>query len=228
MEFPFEKCEWAMNVTLYNSTIYINEIETEAQKENRLGFTSDMPGYNWGFNFVNAVTEHTEGTSNGKEKYYTFVRNQVGDNSLLLSHLVDCSTNSKHLYSHNSYVELKLCKQRDKRSAKFRRNMFRSWAAYSLAGIHNLIVGLWKDGVVNELERFQIKKIPKMKQLHWNPDESIQSLTSFLDWLREVVIEDDPDVVYNITLKNPFHLINIQKSVDGSKRFLPTWFTNTT
>ena len=109
--------------------------------------------------------------------------------------------------------------------------LLKFWAQSFLAGVPKIIVGLRDDdGIVTSLKEYPTLKIPHLSEegnaVKWDANLCINFLSKLLNWLKKVVLLDNPNIVYMMSFDEPFEYINIEVINDGSQRFLPSWFTD--
>ncbi|CAG0918584.1 unnamed protein product [Notodromas monacha] len=76
------------------------------------------------------------------------------------------------------------------------------WAQQYTVGTAFVYVG-WEDldGIVKRVQRMNTKAIPHHAQQFWTPQICINFLSSFLRWVKEIVQEDNPSIVYEFHWK---------------------------
>ena len=145
---------------------------------------------------------------------------------------VDCTSlkDEEALPSH-SYIELKTSRIMD--NARLFRNfanfkLIKYWAQSYLAGVPKVVCGLRDDnGIVQELETFYTLKIPDIAHRNnatWSASVCMNFCNEFLGWMKDVVTEDDRNVVYSFRFEEPFTTIEVSRNSYGCEVFIPDWF----
>ena len=174
---------------------------------------------------------------NTNEAFCTVTRTRLQKHSLVMGAEVDCCLKSfrdkPSFKPPKNYIELKTTRimQYYKQKQNFARyKLLKFWAQSFLAGLPRVIVGERDDdGVVLELKTYDTMQIPSQARQFssdWNASVCLNFLDKFLSWMKEIVVEDNPDSVYMFYFNEPFDKITVTFSSDGHERFLPEWFTN--
>ncbi|XP_047428211.1 decapping and exoribonuclease protein [Mugil cephalus] len=237
---PYETREgWMLAATRFEGTLYVSEVETEAarrERENRTERHEEM--MYWGYKFEQytcADSAHSSpdpgGVVNTNEAFCTVVQTRLGDHRLLFSGEVDCrDRDPKAPAPPTCYVELKtsveICTPKQ-RSNFHRFKLLKWWAQSFLPGVPRVVAGFRDhDGVVVSLETFHISKISQLIKNEyncWKPTVCMNFCCDFLSFVKDVVTEDSPSVVYLFSWE-PHRDVTYTVHRDSQYSFLPHWY----
>ncbi|CAG8590783.1 16336_t:CDS:2 [Racocetra persica] len=236
---PYNRNEpWELGATLWNNTIFIEEHDTEYTKENSTGTTPrhKLMSY-WGYKFENLCTISklpSEITSsddpelinrkttivNTNVQYCSVAKTSLGNNKLIMGAEVDCLCDAKPKRPANpveKYIELKTSKVIEKEKDTFyfeRYKLLKFWAQSFLIGVPKIIVGFRdNDGCIINVQEFKTMDIPKIvkgKNGMWNATVCLNFANKFLEWLKTVIVIDDPNSSYTISFQSPFKDIKVE------------------
>ncbi|XP_062874868.1 decapping and exoribonuclease protein [Trichomycterus rosablanca] len=237
---PYETQEgWLLAVSKFGGTLYISEVETEAarvSRENRTERHEEM--MYWGYKFeqyicaddVNGVPAR-EGVVNTNEAFCTVVQTRLADHKLLFAGEVDCRDKDPRAPPAPAcYIELKtsaeICTPKQ-RSNFHRYKLLKWWAQSFLPGVPRVVAGFRDhDGIVVSVETIPISKISQLiKNEHncWKPTVCMNFCSDFLSFVKSVVKEDDPRLVYLFEWE-PRRDVTYSVHRDSGYTFLPDWF----
>lgn len=237
---PYEAREgWLLAVTRFRGTLYISEVETEAarrERDNRTERHEEMMYMGYKFEqYTCAENVHSlpdpSGVVNTNEAFCTVVQTRLADHRLLFSGEVDCrDKDPKAPPPPGCYVELKtsaeICTPKQ-RSNFHRFKLLKWWAQSFLPGVPRIVAGFRDhDGVVIGVETFNTSKISHLiKNEHncWKPTVCMNFCCDFLSFVKCVVTEDDPSVVYLFSYE-PHRDVTYSYHRDSQYSFLPHWF----
>uniref|UniRef100_A0AAV2KLK7 Decapping nuclease n=1 Tax=Knipowitschia caucasica TaxID=637954 RepID=A0AAV2KLK7_KNICA len=235
---PYEDKEgWMFAVTKFRGTIYIDKVETEAarrDRDNRTERHSEM--MYWGYKFEQYMCADNieslpdpSGVVNTNEGYYTVVRTQIAEHKLLFSAEVDCRVREPK-DPPSCYVELKTSAEIRtplKRSDKFK--LLKWWAQSFMPGVPQVVAGFRdRDGIVVKVETFQTAEMSQLVEGEnncWKPTVCMNFCNDFLTFVKDVVSEDDPSVVYLFSWE-PRRDVGFTIHRDSQYGFLPEWYIN--
>ncbi|XP_017540602.1 decapping and exoribonuclease protein [Pygocentrus nattereri] len=237
---PYETQEgWLLAVSRFGGTLYISEMETEAARVNRENRTErhEEMMY-WGYKFeqyvcaddVHSVPDGC-GVVNTNEAFCTVVQTRLADHKLLFSGEVDCrDKDPKSPPAPACYVELKtsaeICTPKQ-RSNFHRYKLLKWWAQSFLPGVPRIVAGFRDhDGVVVSVETFHISKISQLIKNEyncWKPTVCMNFCSDFLSFVKSVVKEDDPRLVYLFAWE-PHRDVTFSVHKDSEYTFLPDWY----
>ncbi|KAM4598492.1 decapping and exoribonuclease protein [Polymixia lowei] len=236
---PYETREgWLLAVTRFGGTFYISEVETEAahkERENRTEKHEEM--MYWGYKFEQyACADNIHsfpdpgGVVNTNEAFCTVVQTRLADHRLLFSGEVDCRDKDPKAPSPACYIELKtsaeICTPKQ-RSNFHRFKLLKWWAQSFLPGVPRVVAGFRDhEGVVVGVETFHISKIShliKNEYNCWKPTVCMNFCCDFLSFVKSVVREDDPSVVYLFSWE-PQRDVTYSIHRDSQYSFLPHWY----
>ncbi|KAG0244833.1 hypothetical protein BGX31_008510 [Mortierella sp. GBA43] len=183
------------------------------------------------------LTGRLDGIANTNIQYCTVARTKLGRHSVIMGAEVDCTSEPKKPLPHNplaNYIELKT--SRIISNARERNNfekykLIKFWAQSFLPGIPTIIVGFRDDdGNVVTVETFKTMEIPRLvrgKDGAWDSTVCINFLDGVFDFLRKIIVVDDPKATYTIRWDAPFEAIEVEyegKVNDFlTERFLDRW-----
>ncbi|XP_029914354.1 decapping and exoribonuclease protein [Myripristis murdjan] len=237
---PYETREgWLLAVTRFRGTLYISEVETEAarrERENRTERHQEM--MYWGYKFEQytcADSIHSSpdpgGVVNTNEAFCTVVQTRLADHKLLFSGEVDCQDKDPKAPAPPScYIELKttaeICTPKQ-RSNFHRFKLLKWWAQSFLPGVPRIVAGFRDhEGVVVGVETIHTSKIShliKNEYNCWKPTVCMNFCCDFLSYVKHVVKEDNPSVVYLFSWE-PQRDVTYSIHRDSQYSFLPHWF----
>ncbi|MCJ8739273.1 hypothetical protein PDJAM_G00045280 [Pangasius djambal] len=237
---PYETQEgWLLAVSKFRGTLYMSEVETEAARVNRENRTErhEEMMY-WGYKFeqyicaddVNGVPDRG-GVVNTNEAFCTVVQTRLADHKLLFSGEVDCRDKDPRAPPAPAcYVELKtsaeICTPKQ-RSNFHRYKLLKWWAQSFLPGVPRIVAGFRDhDGVVVSVETFHISKISQLIKNEyncWKPTVCMNFCSDFLSFVKSVVKEDNPRLVYLFAWE-PHRDVTYTVHRDSQYTFLPDWY----
>ncbi|KAF9958361.1 hypothetical protein BGZ70_009220 [Mortierella alpina] len=183
------------------------------------------------------LTGRLDGIVDTNLQYCTVARTKIGQNSIIMGAEVDCTSEPKKPAPHNplsNYIELKtsrvISSARDQGNFE-RHKLLKFWAQSFLPGIPTIIVGFRDDdGNVVTVETFRTMEIPRLvrgKDGAWDTTICINFLDGVFNFLRKIVVVDDPEVTYTIRWAYPFKAIEVEFASKRNKfltdRFLKRW-----
>jgi len=222
---PYTHKKWSIAVSLHNGTIYMHGMRNQQTMKRWFAWQAGMRGHNWGYHFEDYMSK---GDSN--YSYYSVVRSQILKHSLLTASRIHCSVDPENKSAPAGYLAFRIWKGqcRGSHDTEFMRHLLQSWARFFLTGVPEVVYGLRnKSGNVRYLKRYQTLDLPYIyEDQGWDPVVCLNFFTDVLDFLKEHVVTDDPNVVYVLTFQEPFTYIGMERFDDGTMRFLPDWYTN--
>ncbi|TRY93049.1 hypothetical protein DNTS_025173 [Danionella cerebrum] len=241
---PYERQEgWAMAATLFNGTIYLSEVETEEARASREARTDrDQEMMYWGYKFEQYMcAEKVEGAPdpggvvNTNEAFCTVVQTRLVCHTLLFSGEVDCRLKDpKAPPAPGCYVELKTSAEirtSKQRSNFLRYKLIKWWAQSFLPGVPLIVAGFRdKDGIVASVKTFKTSKISQMIKSEyetWKPTVCMNFCNDFLSFVKSVVREDNPGLVYLFSWE-PRREVCFSIHRDSAYSFLPDWYLHAT
>ncbi|XP_035253005.1 decapping and exoribonuclease protein [Anguilla anguilla] len=239
---PYETREgWMLAVTRLGGTLYVSEVETEAARRDREASSArHQEMMYWGYKFEQYTCAaeprgrpDAGGVVNTNEAFCTVVRTRLAAHSLLFSGEVDCrDRDPEALPAPACYLELKtsaeICTPKQ-RSNFHRFKLLKWWAQSFLPGVPRIVAGFRDDdGVVVSVETFQTSKISQLiKNEHncWKPTVCMNFCSDFLSFVKSVVREDNPRVVYLFSWE-PHRDVSYSVHRDTQYCFLPDWYVS--
>lgn len=239
---PYETQEgWMLAASKFRGTIYISEVETEAARANRVTRSERQEEMMyWGYKFEQYTcadgvdgTPDPGGVVNTNEAFCTVVQTRLADHKLLFSGEVDCRVKDAPP-APGCYVELKtsaeICTPKQ-RSNFHRYKLLKWWAQSFLPGVPQIVAGFRDhDGIVVSIETFQTSKISQLiknEQNCWKPTVCMNFCNDFLSFVKSVVKEDDPRLVYLLEW-DPHRDVTYTVHRDSPFTFLPEWYVKDT
>lgn len=237
----YEKREdWLFYATKFRSVIYLCDVKTDRKMEELKNATrKQILMTTWGFKFEQYMVSDarhlkpkTSVPVNENEKYFAVMKRNLGHHRILCSAEVD-GVDPKQERRHKPssmlpYIELKTSRliTSDRQEANFRRFKLIKWYLQSyLAGIPRIICGFRDDdGIVRELESYNVADIPTRAKGAWSPAACLHFCSHVLDYVKQCVVKDDPEVVYEFYWK-PGEDITC-KELESKHQFLPQWYTD--
>nr|XP_057905707.1 decapping and exoribonuclease protein-like [Doryrhamphus excisus] len=219
---PYDKASsWSLAVTKFRGIFYINEIEREAARENRLCRTDNEKRLIYSRqNFHKYLCSDeidsppdSNGVVNFNEAFFSVVQSCLSNHSLLFCGLVDCrDKNPGALNPPACYFNLKTTK-------KDQFLLLKWWAQSFLLGVPRIITGFRNDDdVVVSMKTYEVSDIPGLVQGEVNC-----FCSDFLSFVKSVATEDNPRVVYRFLRPCCSDVIcTVYK--DSSYSFLPDWY----
>lgn len=237
---PYETQEgWLLAASRFKGTIYISEVETETARINREQRSErhEEMMY-WGYKFEQYIcaddvdgTPDPGGVVNTNEAFCTVVQTRLAEHKLLFSGEVDCRVKDPDAPPAPScYVELKtsaeICTPKQ-RSNFHRYKLLKWWAQSFLPGVPQIVAGFRDhDGVVVSVETFQTSKISQLIKNEfncWKPTVCMNFCSDFLSFVKSVVKEDDPRLVY-LFAWDPHRDVTYTVHRDSQFNILPEWY----
>ncbi|KAF9958172.1 hypothetical protein BGZ72_000779 [Mortierella alpina] len=183
------------------------------------------------------LTGRLDGIVDTNLQYCTVARTKIGQNSIIMGAEVDCTSEPKNPASGNplsNYIELKTSRiiSSAREQSNFERHkLLKFWAQSFLPGIPTIIVGFRDDdGNVVTVETFKTMEIPRLvrgKDGAWDTTICINFLDGVFNFLRKIIVVDDPEVTYTIRWAYPFKAIEVEFAGKRNKfltdRFLKRW-----
>lgn len=237
---PYENREgWLLAACRFRGTVYISEVETESarrDRENRTERHEEM--MYWGYKFEQYMcaddihsSPDSSGVVNTNEAFCTVVKTRLANHKLLFSGEVDCRVKDPDApVPPGCYVELKtsaeICTPKQ-RSNLHRFKLLKWWAQSFLPGVPQVVAGFRDhNGIVVKIETFHISKISQLIKGEyncWKPTVCMNFCNSFLTFVKQVVSEDDPRVVYLFSWE-PQREVSYTIHKDSQYCFLPEWY----
>ncbi|XP_061605968.1 decapping and exoribonuclease protein-like [Phyllopteryx taeniolatus] len=237
---PYEsQTEWELSVTKFNGVLYINEVETASSRQGRENRTeSHTENIYWGYKFEQYICAgkidglpDSSGVVNSNEAFYSVVRTRLSNHRLLFSGEVDCRDKYRSAPPPPAcYLELKTTGEihTSQQRSKFHRfKLLKWWAQSFLLGVPRVVAGFKNDdGVVVSVRTYRTAEIPQLvegEHLGWTPAVCMNFCNEFLSYVKRVVTEDNPHVVYLFSRKARCDLTyTVHK--DSPYSFLPDWY----
>ncbi|KAF9186651.1 hypothetical protein BGZ51_001839 [Haplosporangium sp. Z 767] len=166
------------------------------------------------------LTGRLDGIVDTNLQYCTVVRTKIGKNSIIMGAEVDCTSEPKKPPPHNplaNYIELKtsrvISNAREQNNFE-RHKLLKFWAQSFLPGVPTIIVGFRDDdGNVVSVETFKTMEIPRLvrgKENAWDTTICINFLDGVFNFLRKIIVVDDPESTYTIRWAYPYRAIEVE------------------
>ena len=186
----------------------------------------------WFFFLLDSPSKSSNTVVNTNEEFCSVVRTRLNENSIICGAEVDCCIKGDKSNPPSNYVELKTTRimLNYRQQENFGRyKLLKFWAQSFLAGIPKIVVGMRDDnGIVRGLTSYKTTSIPgicnKQYTKKWDANIALNFLDAILNWLKRVVVIDNPDVVYMVEFNEPFTYVSLEVCKEGSKKFLPDWY----
>ncbi|KAG9305069.1 hypothetical protein G9A89_007709 [Geosiphon pyriformis] len=242
---PFARNDaWEFGATLWNVSTFIAEHETIYTQQNSRGVTPQHKKMMyWGYKFESLCTiakppseiissddpeliHRKTSIVNTNIQYCSVARTTLGPHRIIMGAEVDCIGGHKPQRSNNpikEYIELKTSKiiRTDREQHNFEKfKLMKTWAQSFLIGIPRIIFGFRNnEGFLEKIQEFNTLEIPRLvrgKQGMWDAAVCLNFASQFLQWVREVVVIDDPHISYTIAFRPPFKEIEIINAGTGN------------
>ena len=235
---PFETREgWCVVATKYKGTIYLYEYATEKKMEYEMNRDEKANMFSYGgFRFEHFITEPADQSNDSDvnfqkhNEYCCIVRSRLGKHSLVYGAEMDCVDKSDHIVDPEleHFCEIKTTRTVDNQRQwdnLVRFKMLKWWAQCYLINTPTLVCGYRNDNmIVREIEVMKVSEMPKMATDFWSPHQCLKFLSRFLDFVKSVVLEDDPHVMYEFDWE-PNQDVRYRKVAVTAKRFvIPEWY----
>eukprot|EP00092_Neocalanus_flemingeri_P014743 GFUD01015909.1.p1 GENE.GFUD01015909.1~~GFUD01015909.1.p1 ORF type:complete len:398 (-),score=141.41 GFUD01015909.1:145-1248(-) len=239
---PYERKEgWEVQVVRWRGTLYLLQVETEQKKRSRMEETERQRTMSsWGYKFEQYMASpipgqepDTEAPVDENEEFCCLFRTRVGGVSMVYGAEMDAYQTSTKLEERDmprpdKFVEMKTSREMDteRQERNFRRyKLLKWWAQSFLVGTRQILCG-WRDdrGLVDRLEVFQVKDIPK-SAVEWKANTCANFLSSFLSLLKTKVTKDDLTTIHSVTW-DPWTGLQLNSwAAAPVDQFLPDWYT---
>lgn len=237
---PYETREgWLLAVTRFRGTLYVSEVETEeARKDRETRAPRHEEMMYWGYKFEQYTCADDirslpdpGGVVNTNEAFCTVVQTRLAEHRLLFSGEVDCrEKDPKSPPAPACYIELKTSAEicTPKQLSNFHRfKLLKWWAQSFLPGVPRIVAGFRDhEGVVVSVETYHTSKISQLIKNEyncWRPTVCMNFCCEFLSFVRSVVREDNPRVVYLFSW-DPQNDVTFTIHRDSHYSFLPDWY----
>ncbi|XP_005103905.1 decapping and exoribonuclease protein-like [Aplysia californica] len=232
--------EVELSVIKFRGTYFLCEIDQVSapiypEKENM---------YKWGCRFKQYVTaDKGKGIPDlsrpikANERFYSVVRFQLGQHSLVCRGQVDCEDPSRE--EGNRYAQLRIIKLREDKKGKvnfLRYKLLRAWAQGVLEGVPVFVYGFYSEennvkAMVKSVRSYEVKDMPQMAHHPdvagpWKPHVCWNFLEAFLDFVKANITEDSENWVYECRRKPREDIAFERKRNSEELNYLPDWFTN--
>lgn len=206
---PHVQNGWKLAVTLFRGTYFLLEViddEELSEAGHRINYT--------GHKFEQYMTSDGPGQAPNpsqvldiNEAFYSLVKASLKNHSLLLCAEVDSEDPLvRHLKAPTCYVELKTSPLRGEPGNVSSIKKLRWWAQSFLGGVPRILVGFkWDERTVVKCKMFDVtsrgltQSTPTCAETprdFWKPAVCFNFLEAFLSFVKEVVTEDNYEVVY--------------------------------
>ncbi|GIY93585.1 decapping and exoribonuclease protein [Caerostris extrusa] len=233
---------WEICASKYNGVIYLSAIDSDEDIiSNKNTPLIQLKRQSWGFKFEQYITTDTvdgvpdiSSKTHQLEEYCVVLKSILNSHTLLYKAEIDAVIPhrdlSPEISTTSSYVEIKTIRSLKTENEKYyfyRYKMAYWWAQSYLAGISEIICGNRTDaGIINSIDVLRVSNFPKEAHGMWSPDVCLNFCDKFLNFLKRVMIEDDPNVVYKFSYKGK-DKIYCTKLVNPENRYrvIPKWYT---
>lgn len=166
-----------------------------------------LPSY-VGMRFEHKVTEKVD-ERNGAEACFNVMNAKINDHSLLYCCKVDCIDQKTEQPGKEDLVEVRtLTTSNDPRatgSQFYGEEARKLWHGCIVSGVSHVYYGVWKgwppnDVLCKDRGMIEVSTMP-CKAKGWIPDTSIKEVRNFLNQLKDNVLDEAPDMWYDITIE---------------------------
>lgn len=207
LQTPYQKLsDWSIGACKFKGTIYFYEFTTEKQLEEDATRTDESNKKIYGgLRFEELITEpinNTHGGENGKQAFVVVAKTKVGRHNIVYNAEVDAVENEcvAENPSLHDFVEIKTIPSatEGKRCGKIHQyKLLQWWAQCCLTGTEQVICGYRDENfLVNEIDIFTLRDLVELGSRFWSPYVCNGFLKQFLDFAKEEVKKDGPDVMY--------------------------------
>jgi len=221
----------------WRGTIYILQVETLEEKNRKESKTQrDEQFQYWGYKFEQFMSKSdkdpgTEECSvNENEEFCCMFRSRIGEFSLMYGAEMDAyksgSLEQQNKLDPSKFVEFKTSRilSSERQERNFRKfKLLKWWSQSFLVAVEEIYCG-WRDddGIVSQVEKFNLAHIPKMA-VDWRPNVCANFLLTFLNFLKSNIRTDALDKVHTVSFSTGLGL-RLEEEQETST-FLPSWFT---
>ena len=239
MTTPYENREdWLICASKFKGTIYMCLFmsDEKRQREMNRDDTSNLMCHG-GLRFEEYISVPLDLSLPVKtdfqhhNEYNCVVRSRLGSYSLVYGAEMDCLASKpvSNEMKPEDFVEIKTTRTVSNRRqwdnlCKFK--MIKWWAQCYLIGIPKVICGYRDDDmVVRDIQTIQVQEMPKTCKSFWKTDVCLSFMHTFLSFVKESVVEDDPCIVYEFYWK-PGKDVVCTKTDNRRRPVLHDWFVN--
>lgn len=215
---------------LFTSPAAMAEEQSRGERENQMSYG--------GFRFEKYITKPIDATQepqasspDDKTEYCLVVRTRLGSHSLVYGAEMDCVIDPRKASDPlpRDFAEIKTANAiyNERQLQNRRRNqMLRWWAQCYLIGIRHVVCGNRNNSLnVQSIDRYVVHDLPKECKMYWSSDLCVDFLDKFLTFMKECMVHDDPNIVYE------FYWSSKQQQVTctltrGKRNILYDWYIN--
>ncbi|CAF0849438.1 unnamed protein product [Brachionus calyciflorus] len=230
---PYEKYkDWMFSIILHRGTYYMCEIETDAQKNERLNANEISKSFTyWGHKFETYITSDfpsespsgTEVVPDQDNNFASVVTNRIGEHLLVYAAEIDCCLNQEHK-TLSDYCEIKSSKGESKNDLNYERNIkfLKWWIQSFMIGIKHIKVGLRNDdGIINKIVDCDLDEI-LVPQRWWKENVCLNLMKEILDSIKKFCTEENH--VYLACRDLNSNSIRMRKTIRNSDEFNQHYF----
>lgn len=242
MRIPYENQEDVLiGASLFKGTIYMYSFTTDDRRarEDNKDEHGNACSYG-GYRFEEYVSEHIDPESAAptvyghNQEFCVAIRTRIGEHSVAYGAEMDCvkSIVEPSKADLKDFVEIKTTKAMNhprQYNSLYRFKTIKWWTQSYLAGTPTIVCGHRDENlIVRKIELFDVNDLPKMSQDFWDYKVCINFLNDFLTYVKQVVTEDDPKLVFKFywkpTVKPSESVVTCEKTRDPKFRVIPDWF----
>ncbi|KAH8355534.1 hypothetical protein KR200_002731 [Drosophila serrata] len=237
-------CEFRINATLLNGTIYMAKEETETQKVRNEKMTAkDWDMCSWGFKFEQYLTcDHpqskpvTDVPVNENEEFMAMFSSQLSGIDLLYGAEMDCVASQvpvdfkdPNVLDSLKFVELKTSAIDKTGGQKRSFDNFKSanwWSQSFLVNIETIFAGMRDHrGMVHDIQEYNVSQLARNKP--WSPSAMTLFLVQFLNQLMGLLQAiNDPHAVIQVDFNTNFKVASYKVLRGEKDQILPDWYRN--
>lgn len=241
MTLPYEdRGDLLICATKYKETIYMCLFSSEKQMQEERNRSDRVNQMSYGgFRFEKYITKPVEqldvqSTAKSpaeKTEYCLVVRTRLGSHSLVYGAEMDCVIDSNKVDNPQprDFAEIKTANAiNNERQLENRRKnqMIRWWAQCYLIGVRQVICGNRDNSLhVRSIDSYVVHDIPKECQQYWNAAICIDFLDKFLSFMKQSMVHDDPNIVYEFYWSSNERKVTCNLT-RGKRNILYDWYTS--
>lgn len=240
MSTPFEEHEgWCIGVTKFRGTYFMYHLEFPEIEGITCEYVlrpefANIIVYS-GTRFEKYITEPVHRPEKEDETqgvYYVVVKTHLGRHSLAYGCEMDCVSDRSRAKDPElkDLIEIKSTQTVTNRfkEQKLFKKMMKWWFQCYLTGIETIVCGYRDhDNYVRKIDKIIVKELPKLGRGIWSPKVCLNFLNRFLDFVKQVATDDDPDVMYEFAWVPGMHAVKARKTTVTPKRFvINRWFVD--
>ena len=227
---------WRIGASKFRGTIYLHALMTterlqhnEEQNQNKYMRQTSYGGYR----FESYISERVQPNEAGEGGHQIVTTAQLETFKLLYASEVDCLVSRDRLPNPDPKDFLEIKTRTRAWTPKLENErlgvMFRLWSQTYVRGVPAVVVGnREKDFHVRKIEMINTADMPILCSEYWSSSDSLSLLRRFLQFVRDTVVVDNPEILYEFSWTPPDEYIRSSeaRNVQADRRVLPEWYIN--